>query len=232
MRNLLVASLMIASVSGSAFAAPAESLNYNVINIQADAAREVSNDQIQAVLYIEKTNKQPAELANQINILMNQALATAKKYPQVKVKTGAQSTYPIYDNDNQKLKEWRGRAELQIQSRDFKAASQLISELQQTFQTDSIGFSISDEQRSKVESELMLEASQNFQQRAQLLAQSWHKTSYNLVNLNINTNSSYRPMIMSSLRTAKFAEAAPVAQDMNAGESKISVSANGTIQLK
>ncbi|MHA3059412.1 SIMPL domain-containing protein [Acinetobacter sp. ANC 4636] len=233
MRNLLVSSLLIASISHPVFAATTEALNYNVINIQADASREVSNDQIQAVLYIEKNNKQPAELANQINTLMNQALATAKKYQQVKVKTGAQSTYPVYDTDNKKLKEWRGRAELQIESRDFKAASQLISELQQNFQTDSIGFSISDEQRSKVENELMLEASKNFQQRAQLLTQSWHKTSYNLVNLNVNTNSSYRPIMMSA-RTAKFAEvaAAPMAQDMNAGESKISVSANGTIQLK
>ena len=157
MRNLLVSSLLLASVSSPVFAATTEALNYNVINIQADASREVSNDQIQAVLYIEKNNKQPAELASQINTLMNQALATAKKYPQVKVKTGAQSTYPVYDTDNKKLKEWRGRAELQIESRDFKAASQLISELQQNFQTDSIGFSISDEQRSKVENELMLE---------------------------------------------------------------------------
>lgn len=232
MRHLLLSSLLLVSASSPVFAATAEPLNYNVINIQADASREVSNDQIQAVLYIEKNNKQPAELSNQINLNMNQALAIAKKYPQVKVTTGAQSTYPVYDNDNQKLKEWRGRAELQLQSRDFKAASQLIAELQQNFQTESIGFSVSDEQRNKVESELMLEASKNFQQRAQLLAQSWHKNSYNLVNLNINTNSSYRPMMMSSLRTAKFAEAAPVAQDMNAGDSKISVSANGSIQLK
>lgn len=232
MRNLLVSSLILASVSSPVFAATTDALNYNVVSIQADASREVSNDQIQAVLYIEKSNKQPAELANQINMQMNQALALAKKYPQVKVKTGAQSTYPIYDTDNKKLKEWRGRAELQIQSHDFKAASQLISELQQNFQTDSIGFSVSDEQRSKVENELMMEASKNFQQRAQLMSQSWHKNGYNLINLNINTNNNYRPVMMSSLRTAKFAEASPMAQDMNAGESKISVSANGTIQLK
>ncbi|WP_111894638.1 SIMPL domain-containing protein [Acinetobacter sp. MB5] len=232
MRNLLVSSLILASVSSPVFAATTDALNYNVVSIQADASREVSNDQIQAVLYIEKSNKQPAELANQINMQMNQALALAKKYPQVKVKTGAQSTYPIYDTDNKKLKEWRGRAELQIQSHDFKAASQLISELQQNFQTDSIGFSVSDEQRSKIENELMMEASKNFQQRAQLMSQSWHKNGYNLINLNINTNNNYRPVMMSSLRTAKFAEASPMAQDMNAGESKISVSANGTIQLK
>jgi multidrug efflux pump len=36
---------------------------------------------------------------------MNQAQALSRKYPQVKVETGAQSTYPVYDNDNNKLKE-------------------------------------------------------------------------------------------------------------------------------
>lgn len=103
-----------------------------------------------ATLYIEKSNKQPAELSNQINQLMNQALATSRKYSQVKVETGAQSTYPIYDNDSNKLKEWRGRAEIRLESKDFKAASQLINELQQSFQTQSINFSVSDEQRKKL----------------------------------------------------------------------------------
>lgn len=81
---------------------------------------------------------------------MNQALNVSRKYPQVKVETGAQSTYPIYDNDSNKLKEWRGRAEIRLESKDFKAASQLVNELQQNFQTQSINFTVSDEQRKKL----------------------------------------------------------------------------------
>mgnify|MGYP006392576309 CR=1 FL=1 len=111
---------------------------------------------------------------------MTQAVNTAKKYTQIKVETGSQSTYPIYDNDNRKVKEWRGRAEIRLESKDFKAASQLISELQQNFQTQSINFTVSDNQRKKVENELMVEASKNFQQRAQILTQAWNKTHYNL----------------------------------------------------
>ena len=66
------------------------------------------------------------------------------------METGAQSTYPIYDNDSNKLKEWRGRAEIRLESKDFKAASQLVNELQQNFQTQSINFTVSDEQRKKL----------------------------------------------------------------------------------
>ena len=213
-------------------AQPVESLNYQIINLQAEASREVSNDEMQAILFIEKSNRQPAELAAQMNQLMSQAIQTARKYPQVKVKTGSQSTYPIYDTDNRKLKEWRGRAEIQINSQDFKAASQLISELQQNFQTESISFSVSDQQRKTVENELMIEASKNFQQRAQAVSKAWNKNQYTLVNLNLNTNNYFpQPMVRSSMSKLASAEAMPV-QDMSAGESKISVNANGSIQLK
>ena len=229
----LVATLLAVGAASTAFAQQNESLNYNIVNVQAEATHEVSNDQMHAVLYIEKSHKQPAELASQINQLMSQAIATARKYPQVKVETGSQTTYPIYDNDSRKLKEWRGRAEVRVQSTDFKAASQLVSELQQNFQTQSINFSVSDAQRKKVENELMIEASKNFQQRAELLSQSWNKSGYNLVNLNLNTINFYPQPVMMRGAMAKFAdvEAAPV-PDVAAGESKITVNANGTVQFK
>ena len=79
----------------------------------------------------------------------------------------------------------------------------------------------------------MVEASKNFQQRALVITQAWNKGSYNLVNLNLNTNNYFPQPIMMRASMAKFAtaEAAP-AQDVAAGESKITVSANGTIQFK
>lgn len=234
MRFLTLASLLTTTVlSSSIFAQPAETLNYNVLNIQADATRQVSNDEMHAVLFIEKSNKQPAELSYQINQLMNQALSLAKKYPQVKIETGSQTTYPVYDNDSTKLKEWRGRAEVNIESTDFKAASQLVAELQQNFQTQSVNFTVSDAQRNKVENQLMIEASKNFQQRAQLLTQAWNKSGFNLVNLNLNTSSSYPQPVMMRSSMAKFASAeANDGQNVAAGESKITVSANGAIQFK
>ncbi|WP_343681567.1 SIMPL domain-containing protein [Acinetobacter baylyi] len=234
MRSLALSVLVLTgALTSYASAAENEPLNYNLINIQADASRQVSNDEMHAVLYIEKSNKQPAALSSQITQLMNQGMAIAKKYPQVKVETGAQSTYPVYDNDTTKFKEWRGRAEIRLESKDFKATSQLISELQQNFQTESINFTVSDEQRKKVENELMIEASKGFQQRAQMVSQAWNKSGYNLVNLNLNTSNYVPQPMMMRASLAKFsnAEAAP-AQDVAAGESKITVNANGSIQLK
>ncbi|OTG73196.1 hypothetical protein B9T26_08905 [Acinetobacter sp. ANC 4169] len=234
MRYLTLSSLVLAGVlSTTAFAQQTEQLNYNLVNVQAEATRQISNDEMHAVLYIERSKKQPAELSALITQLMNQAIAASKKYPQVKVETGAQSTYPVYDNDSQKLKEWRGRAEIRLESTDFKAVSQLISELQQNFQTQSINFTVSDTQRKKVENELMVEASKNFQQRAQMLTSAWNKSGYQLVNLNLNTNNYYPQPVMMRANMAKFAGAeAADAQNVAAGESKITVNANGSIQFK
>lgn len=234
MRKIILSTVFLASsLSLPVLTQAADPLNYNLVNIQADATRQVSNDEMNAVLYIEKSNKQPAELATQINQLMTQAVNTSRKYPAVKIETGSQTTYPIYDTDNRKLKEWRGRAEIRLESTDFKAASQLISELQQNFQTQSINFSVSDAQRKKVENELMVEASKNFQQRAQALTQAWNKSGYNLVNLNLNTNNYSNPI---SPRISMMKAAAPAdmvaEQAMVGGESKISVNANGSIQFK
>lgn len=234
MRYLTLSSLVLAGVlSTTAFAQQTEQLNYNLVNVQAEATRQISNDEMHAVLYIERSKKQPAELSALITQLMNQAIATSKKYPQVKVETGAQSTYPVYDNDSQKLKEWRGRAEIRLESTDFKAVSQLISELQQNFQTQSIEFTVSDTKRKNVENELMVEASKNFQQRAQMLTSAWNKSGYQLVNLNLNTNNYYPQPVMIRANMAKFAGAeASDAQNVAAGESKITVNANGSIQFK
>lgn len=224
---------LLLSSSAATLALAEEPLRFNIVNFQAEASRQVSNDEMHAVLFIEKSNKQPDALSAQITQLMNQALSTAKKYPQVKLETGSQTTYPVYDPNSTKLKEWRGRAEVNIESTDFKAASQLISELQQNFQTQSINFTVSSAQRKKVENELITAATQNFQQRAQILTQAWNKSSYQLVNFNLNTNSSFpRPIMRDSVAKFAVAEMAPAAQSVEAGESTISVTADGSIQLK
>lgn len=234
MRSIALATLLSSVALGStALAHAQETLNYNVANIQAEASRQVTNDQMHVVLFIEKNNKQPTELSSQITGLMNQALNIAKKYPKVKIETGSQTTYPVYLEDNQKLKEWRGRAEINLESTDFKAASQLMSELQQSFQTQSVRFTVSDLQRQKVENELILEASKAFQQRAQLMSQAWNKTGYTLVNINLNTSNYYPQPVMVRASMAKFSNADVVeSQNIASGESKITVNASGSIQFK
>lgn len=208
---------------------------YNMVSVQATASRQVSNDQMQAILSIEKSHKSPQELANQVNQLLNFANSTAKKYPTVKFKTGQQQTYPIYDDSNRKLKEWRNESSVILESQDFESTSKMIADLQQQFQLKDVNFSVSEQQREKVENELLEEVSKNFQDRANIIRKSWNKSGYDLVNFNVDTQNHFYPApMMARASMAKMDEvaSAPVPQSMSAGESKITVNAHGSIQLK
>lgn len=201
-----------------------------IINLQAEAVREVKNDQMQAVLYTELNEKDAATLANKINSVINQSINTAKPYSQVQIKTGNQNTYPVY-NDKRQLIHWRGRAEVVLNSQDFKQTSELIAKLQNNLQLQDINFNVSDTQRQQVENQLYVEASQAFQQRAKLLLAPWNAKNYELVNLQLSTSGSYRPMpmvmTMASMKSDRIES-----QQIEAGNSEIRVIANGSIQLQ
>lgn len=234
MRLVKLATLSSLLAIGSTVMAEVPAQQYNMVSIQASASRQISNDEMQAVLSIEKTHKSPSELANQVNQLMNWATATAKKYPTVKIKTGQQSTNPIYDDSNRKIKDWRAYSSIYLNSQDMEATSKLIAELQQNFQLDGVNFSVSEQQRQKVEDELLAEVSKNFQHRANLIRQAWNKTSYDLVSFNIDTQNQYYARPMAMMAASYSAKATPMVemQEMNAGESRVTVNANGSIQLK
>ncbi len=64
MRTLAISTLLLGTVlSPMVFGQDDNALHYNIVNVQAEASRQVSNDEMHATLYIEKSNKQPAELS-------------------------------------------------------------------------------------------------------------------------------------------------------------------------
>jgi predicted secreted protein len=210
----------------------ADNPEHRIITLQADTNREVQNDQMQATLYTELNNASPSVLAKQTAEIMNRAMDIAKAYPKVHVNNGAQNTYPIYGDKN-KLTGWRSRAEIQLKTSDFKAGSELIAQLQTNMQLEGINFSVSNEQRTKVENELMTEITGIFRARATQLQQAWGASKYELVNMNINSSSDEpRPYPM-MMRAAKFeADSAPAPQTIQSGNSRVQVTASGSIQLQ
>ena len=229
--------LPLASLSANAATYPAgntmtTSLNYGLINFAAAASKKVNNDQINATLNKTVQNKSSVEVANQIATTLNQAVVIAKKYPQVQVTTGNQNTYPQYDK-NQKINGWTGTASRNLKSTDTVAASTLIAELQSFMTLDGLDFAVSDTLRKATEQELMIEASKNFQRQAQTLLPAWGAKDYQLVNLDFSQSGDYRPMsrgyggmLMAAEASAKVAD-----QNFQAGDSTITVTAHGTVQL-
>ncbi|MGP5546276.1 SIMPL domain-containing protein [Psychrobacter alimentarius] len=219
--------LLLTAMMGGAHA---ETTGYDQLTFQAEVKEEVQNDEVRASLYKKAQATDSKTLATTLNTTINNAMKIAKRYPSVTVSTGQQSTYPRYDK-NDKIIGWTGQANIDLKSTDFAATSQLIADLQETLVMDNLTFGVSDTKKDALEQKLMTDASRAFQQQAKNLTRAWDARGYRVVNVNLNTGSNYpRPMYSAMAMKAESADAVP-RQNFESGNSTISVTANGTIEL-
>lgn len=231
-----------AAASGSAFlftammtammsSAHAEPTGYDQLSFQTEVKEEVANDEVTASMYKKAQATDAKALATTLNTSINNALSIAKRYPSVTVSTGQQRTYPRYDK-NDKIIGWTGQVNIDLKSTDFVATSQLIADLQETLVMENLNFGLSDSKKDALEQKLMTDASRAFQQQAKNLTRAWNAKGYRVVNVSLNTGSNYpRPMYSTMNARAEMADASVPNQSFESGNSTISVTANGTIEL-
>ena len=102
---------IVCMIAAAAVPAADATPRYNSVELQAEAQREVQNDLLNAVLYVELNDASPAALADAVNKSVNDALRIAKEYKNVRVRSGNNQSYPVYAKGNV-LQGWRSRADL------------------------------------------------------------------------------------------------------------------------
>jgi predicted secreted protein len=207
-----------------------DSPRYNTVDLQADAQREVGNDTLNAVLFIELNEADAAKLGDTLNRTTTEALAAAKDFKSVRVRTGNNQTYPVYDRA-QRITGWRGRAELRLESKDFQAAAALIGRLQSRMQLGQIGFSVSPEVRKAAEDEIIGEAIKAFGARAEIVRAALGGRGYKIRRLAVNTGGGFVPRALMARAGVAAAEAV-AAPPLEGGVSQITVSVSGTIEVE
>jgi predicted secreted protein len=210
--------------------AQAPEQKFDAVELQAEAHRELSNDTLNAVLFAELNETDATKLASALNRTLNEALAAAKEFKAVRVRSGNNQTYPVYDRQ-QRLTGWRGRAELRLESRDFQAAAALIGKLQAGMRLGQISFSASAELRKAAEDELIAEAIKAFRSRADIARSALGARQYRIRRISIHTGGAFPPPRPMLARAAAASEALPPPQ-FEGGTSQISVSVNGTIEVE
>lgn len=197
------------------------------IDLSAEASRPAANDLARATVFAEATSASPGESAKKINTLIAEAVSTAKGYARIKVQTAGTQTYPVYAKGG-KIEAWRMRSEIVLESSDTGALSELLGKLQANLGVSGVSMLPSPETRKKAENEAMMEAIAAFRNRAKLVADALGKP-YRIKQLSIG-GQQYRPPVP-MLRAAPMAamEAAPM--PMEAGESQISATVSGQIEL-
>jgi predicted secreted protein len=225
---IVTAFALILAVAGPATAAD-DTPRYNQIHFQVERNRPIDNDRMHAVLSLTAEDDNAARLADQVNRTMDGALKTAKARPKIEVRTGSYRTYPVYDKN--KIRRWRATQELLLEGSDFTELGNLIGQLQERLQVDSINFSVSPARRAAVEDELIAQALDAFKQRAELVRKQIVTKGYRLVNVSINTGGGQPvPLMRGMAMEAMEKSVAPPA--IEAGTSILSVSVGGVIELQ
>jgi len=199
------------------------------IDLTAEASRPAANDMVRATIFAEASGSNPAELARRVNQEIAEGLKVIKAKPGVSVKSGRQSTFPVY-GQNQKIDSWRIHSELILESRDMAAVSELLGELQQMrLAVSGVSQLPTPETRRKIEDETTRDAIGAFRQRAAVVAEVLGKP-YKIRHLNIQQGGQMQPMpIMRASRGPMAAEAAP--PPLEAGESLVTTTVSGQIEL-
>lgn len=228
MRTLLA--LLLTLAPAIAFAQGAAGADrWNQVDLAAQASREVQNDVVHATLFVEANDANPANVAAQLNRALGEALKITAEAPAARARTGANTTYPVYDR-NQKLVGWRGRAELRLESKDFGAAAQLIGRLQPSLQLAHLTFAVSPELRRRTEDELIVEAVAAFRARAEVAARALGGRSYRIRRVALDAQGAFPPPRPYGRIAPAAAEAAP--PPLEGGTTVVTVGASGTIEVE
>jgi len=197
---------------------------FDVVGFEAQANREVENDQLVAVLAVERHGADPAALADEVNRRMAEALELAGAVPAVKARSGNYQTFPRHDR-NQRIEGWQVSQELRLESADFAAVTRLIGRLQANLVVRSMALRLSPEARRAAEDALIGEAIAAFRARAELVREAMKAGGYRVRSLNLGAAGGLppRPLEMRAM-------AAPVA--VEPGVSQVTVTASGSIQLR
>jgi predicted secreted protein len=199
-----------------------------LVELSADASRPAVNDLVRASVYSEANGSNPGELASRVNAEIAEALKAIREKAGVTVKSGHQSTYPVY-GPARKIDGWRMRSELLLESKDQRSVSELLGKLQQMrLAVGEVSLLPSPETRRRVEDEATREAILAFQNRAAVIAEQLGKT-WKIKQLNVQQGGGMPIPMLRAGRAAMLAEAAPA--PLEAGESQVTSTITGQIEL-
>ncbi|MDH4393494.1 MAG: SIMPL domain-containing protein [Aquabacterium sp.] len=208
----------------------------NVVNLSAEASREVPQDLIAITLAATREGTDAATVQAQLRQVLDAALADARKAARpgaLEVRTGGFNLSPRYagkPGTAPTISGWQGRAELVIEGNDTAAVSQLAGRLT-ALTVARVGYGLSREARDKVEADVAAQAIGRFKDRAEAHARQFGFASYSLREVSVNGVESGGPAPMYRVAAAPMLATADQAQPVEPGKTTVTVSVNGSIQL-
>lgn len=215
-----------------------------VINFSATETKTVAQDLLMASLRIEVEDTSPTAIQKKINEAMTKALDLAKKDSSIKTSTGTYSVYkyeePVEVNPKtgvqKTISKWRGSQTIDMKSKETTKLLDLTGKIQELgFAMNNLSYTVSPEVLEATRDELLTAALKKLQSKAGIVAKTLGKSTYDLVDVNVDTGGPVVPMMYAKAAMGRAEMAmdasipAPVAE---AGESDISLTVSARALIK
>lgn len=228
MRSIL--SILALAVATASVAQAPQQPFFNVVTIEASATADVPTDTLTVTLFVEEQGPDPGAIATRVNARLEEALARAKKEPKVETHSGNYQTTPVYDRANQ-ITGWRTRADVVLESRDFKAVSALAGALQPGLKMGSMTFSLSRGAREAADAALLNEALAKFQEKARAVAKGLGFPGYMLGQITVRNDGPVRPPPIAYRMSAMAEGVAQGPVPAEGGKNAVTVFVSGSVVL-
>ena len=202
---------------------------FNQVNLQAQAERDIPNDQLTVIMAVEEEGKEAEKIANKINKDMAWALENVKKHKGIDARSLSYNTYPVYDK--RIVIAWRASQQLELKSDQIPELTGAIGELQQRLQVKSMSFSTKRETRERYENELIEEAMLAFNKRVEIIKKHMDGKNVRIVNIHINTSGGHPRPVYAESRMMAMDTMTKSAPAVEAGTSKVTVTVSGSVQF-
>lgn len=205
----------------------------NVAQLSASGSVEVQQDLLSISMNTSRDGADAAAVQSQLKQALDAALAQARQAAapgKMAVRSGNFSLSPRYGKDG-KINGWQGSTELVLEGKDFPRITGSAGKIQ-TLTLGNVSFSLSREQRARVEGEAQTLALERFKVKAAEIAKGFGFGGYSVREVAVTANDqghTPRPRVMAMQAKAETADS-PVS--VEAGKSTVLVTVSGSIQMK
>ena len=202
-----------------------------VVALTASASVEVTRDLMAVTLSATREGTDASTVQSALKQALDAALLEARgaaRPGQIDVRTGNFSMNPRYSPKGQ-LNGWQGTAELVIEGRDLTGIGQLAGRIQ-SMTIARVAQGLSREQREKAESGVTAQAIARYRTQAAEVTKQFGYSSYAVREVSVNSNEQGGPEPM-MMRAKVFAAAADAPLPVEAGQTSVTVTVSGTVQM-
>jgi len=234
MRILYVIPLVLCSFMVQAFAEPSDvKLKGTVVSLSAAATIEVANDEVMIRFRVEERGKKLDALRQRVNQMSGDIKKSLAKEKGVKLKTSSRSVNPIW-KPNQYNRARDGWVVVQtgvITSKNLDDVPRWLNIIEKAgANLQSLSFRISDGLRRSTQEVLRIQAIEQFRMKAETVSKALDAKSFYIRHL--NTGNSYSPQPMYRGEMAMMTKSRDAVPALSSGDSRITVSVNGDIEVE